>query len=251
MNNINPLLVAMNNIDDSIITNAEKTNKKPIFLCMGIIAAAVAATLLVGFTNVERFGFYVNGTQMNDYELDATPNIQFPSRKGCEEAGAIVRHYRDNRNFTYFFEDFSPTDIFKMYNVNPLMNDKFTLKPGDVYVHANSLEDGSDPENVVFSYNMIHNTIGVNLYVDCQYSVKGGTASVASIKTGDNQKSKIESVKLNDGNKAVLMEVQNDGYDDVYTSVDVVYDNAIYHLYSFDYLTIEQMKQILTDLSVL
>lgn len=250
MTELNPILTAMNNIDDNIITNAEKTNKKPIFLRVGIIAAA-AAILLVGFTNVERFGFYVNGTQMNDYELGATPNIEFPSRKECEKAGAIVRHYVDTGNFTYFFEDFSPKDIFKMYNINPLMNDKFTLNPGDVYVHANSSGDESDPENVVFSYNMIHNTMGINLYVDCQYSVKGGTAPIASVKMGDNQKYKTETVRLNDGNKAVLLEVRNDGYDDVYTSVDFIYDNAVYHFYSFDYLTIEQMKQILADLGIL
>ena len=169
----------------------------------------------------------------------------------CEKAGAIVRYYGDNGNFNYFFEDFSPTDIFKIYNVNPLMNDKFTLNTGDVYVHANSSGDGSAPENVVFSYNMIHNIMGVNLHVDCQYSVKGGTAPIASVKTGDNQKYKTETVRLNDGNKAVLLEVRNDGYDDVYTSVDFVYDNAVYHFYSFDYLTIDQMKQILSDLGVL
>ncbi len=56
MSKLNPVFTALTDIDDSIITGAKKSRKKPI--AIAIAAAAVIA--LLGFRTAFRYGVSVN-----------------------------------------------------------------------------------------------------------------------------------------------------------------------------------------------
>lgn len=152
---LNPLFDAINNIDETIIVNAQKTSKKPILLRVGIIAVAAAA---VALTVVIRnfggtIGNYISPKDSNGVSYVASgfgnsqtsmPNESVSSQNNRYVAEVNGKDYYfnvypqniiipdsfkpDQDEDSHFFYDLKmrPTDVFTKFGISPLMNDNFT-----------------------------------------------------------------------------------------------------------------------------
>lgn len=262
MTNLNPLFDAMNNIDDSIITNAEKTNKKPVFLSAGIIAAALALVVGIryfggrsGITYVapsfgesktsstndsvydqnNKYVFEVNG---EDYYFNVySQNIIIPDSFMPDDIG---------KGQCFFDVQMRPTEIFAEFGVHPLMNDNFTdskNEPGwiknattgeEFYYNGGPSVSVSD-NYIWFNYYLYNKTINKNIDFNVDYFTDFVSGS---------GKASGEIVYLKDGSVGIISR----------NTAMFAYQGAMYSVgvcgeYSYD--DNDYIKIVLADLGVL
>lgn len=244
MTELNPLLEAMNSIDDNIVSNSmKKPRSRHRTLKLAIVAAAViTAGVFVGATVVGSGNYLI---KINNKErtmvLDTYgTTITIPAE-----------YNRGVRGMFFEYVDVPLDELFKKFDVSPIMTDKFSLenskKPSLVKNLTNDEEFCLHIENpcvVVFwdsvelsSY--IHSkTFDSDFHYKVQYYRKDYDCSL-NIGTDD-----YEEVTLKDGSQCLV-------------TTDwafFAYDGALYDFHfsreDRDW-TIKDIKQILKDFGVL
>lgn len=135
MNDINTILEAVGELDNTVLENAfDMKRKKHIMLTT--IAAAAAFSLLVGFTTAVRNHAEFNGKPIFDYNLKYFADVKIPPFEEMEAMGAYrydehVGLSEAEIGYSYFI-DAAPSEVIKKYGIEPLINDNFSE-----YVDAN------------------------------------------------------------------------------------------------------------------
>ena len=230
MTNLNPLFDAMNNIDDSVITNAEKSNKKPIFLRVGIIAAAAAMLALgVGFT-AKITGVF--GTGKDTFTLGNDLTIQFNIQYHeitIPEEFEVRYDYFDS----YRPENMKPSEMFTKFGVSPLLNDNFFESCNNLEVIMNI------PTSIEFSYMVQDKKLGTEVYIHATYYILENMSVDGFTEDKDLYP---EVVTLNDGSSCIVTSnMATFAYDGVYYHISIYGEEKSHDI----------TKQILTDLGVL
>ena len=257
MNKINPLFEAMNTIDNNIVSEAIKEKRKrPKTL---IIAAAVAAmTLLTGFTvrilTSDTPGVNVDYENLISFNVIDNKDLNILTKDELLEMGAIERGDYDRGIYTFLFQNALPSSIFKLYNAAPITlgNDNFTEEPCDILVHASVSDTAAfQYTDLTFSYKLTHKATGIKLGFDCIYSINGYDPIVSLSHTSENKYS-TKIFDLNDGSKCLIEEGRSEERSDVWSLAHFSYNGTVYSIDSnFNYMDINQMEQVLSDLGVL
>lgn len=228
MNELNPILTAMNNIDDSIITNAEKNNMKPIFLRVGIIAAAAAMLVLgVGFA-AKVTGVF--GTGKDAFTLDDL-TIRF-NEQYHEITIPDEFKMRDDNFDNYRPENMKPSEMFAKFGVSPLLNDNFLEKTDNLEVLMLS-------HLIEFKYILQDKKLGTEVYIRARYNIVENMQSVGTTEARDPYP---EVVTLNDGSSCIVTS----------NWATFAYDGVFYHFSVYgEEKSHDITKQILTDLGIL
>lgn len=249
MNKINPLFEAMSEIDDNIVSEAVETKKHTLGMKAMLIAAAITVTaLLAGFTYAIMPGVHINGTHVYDYNISVQEDMLLPSKDEMLEWGAV--EYGDFNNAMYIFKkNTTAGDLFRQFNIHPLVSDNFTEDISEVIANA-CLHDlnGKSAPNIDFSYTLTHkqSELQVQFNITCWYE-EGGLYSYHSVSTRlDN--SHYEVIELNDGSKAFIIDYAW-GEGGIQSCADFSYEGIVYSLYADT--DMEGMKQILSDLEIL
>lgn len=180
MTKLNPLIEAMDNIDDNIIINTQNIKRETIRLKKTLIAAAVAAVLFtVGFAAVRRNEVRLEDGRTLDIQLEVQENAVVPAGFG---------------NGCY---NIPPSKVFEMYNIYPLLNDNFT-EPASTKVHCNS-------DFVQFVYEPVYKENGAAVWISAEAALSE-EASVNMRYNGDWGKYAFEFISLNNDSKALIVQ---------------------------------------------
>lgn len=256
-NNINPILEAAGELDNSVIENAFKPKrKKPVALI--VIAAAVVVSLLVGFTTTYRMPVYHNGKELFGITEVAHPDAVIPSIEELTAMGAYDIE-KWSGQYTYYIKA-KPSEIIRKYNLTPLINDNFSDEvtindiPDDTNLfklsYFYSEEDNlkllpgtevtvGDKENYVnFKYFLVDKQNGLPICVRVTYTIHKVIPFGFQAFNGDD----IRVIDLNTGEKAVI-----------HGSSDSAIASFGYHGVSY-FITgqtdVDGMNQILKDLGI-
>ncbi|MBD5130631.1 MAG: hypothetical protein HDT43_12040 [Ruminococcaceae bacterium] len=221
MNELNPLLYALNDIDTRYIIEP-KRKKRPIALM--IAAAAAAMTLLVGFTVYNR-GHHILAYDKGSFEINVT----------LHDEVIVPEEYKSYRNTMYTMEDITAEEMFEMFNVKPLITDKFEYTDGD-----RGPEVGMG--DVTFRCSLYNKTINREIRYFAKYIFDNYDVTFSSVELSNAKDYKF--VKLNDGSRAVIADSE------IVISAHFAYDGVKYDLYMLDGGTIDDMEQVLSDLGI-
>lgn len=254
MNELNPILDALNDIDTKYIIEP-KRKKRPVAL---LIAASVAAiTLMTGFTvmvNEVSPGVNVQGGQNAEhqfsYNVTDKKDLNILTKDELLKIDTVKEVEINGRIYSASFEEALPSDILKRYNVKSLLlgNDNFTEQPCQIFVRSLDYSNGQC-DYLRFDYNLTHKKSGMDLRFKCYVSIDGFdlTSTYESDETIDK-----EIIPLNDGSMCMLLEQHEEKPESSYVTAAFSYNGIIYDLMSWDYsMNSELMKEILSDLGIL
>lgn len=198
------------NIKTAVLSRIEKENHMKRFRIKPlIIAAAVVAvvSVAVGFTTVWRDEIRTDDGIILDYNYAIQEGMRVVPESELVQMGAVYSE-RDERE--YYTINALPSEVFGWFNVNPLMNDKFTESKSDIMIHYNNLNtDGSkgSTASVFFSYSLVNITTGleVGLQADARFLEEAGI----STKFHGNDDTR-EVLTLNDGSKALVYHLNSE-----------------------------------------
>lgn len=241
----NSIYEALNNIDDKFVSEAAKVRRKrPLALTAVVAAAAVAATLLVGFTVVNRNGVRINNKDAFDYSLTVR-EMTIPTDSEMNALGAVNQHKSE---YTYEWKTL-PSSLFKTFGISPIMNEFFSEEECENFVWVNYTSDGI-PANTTIDYELTNKNLNkaVKFQIFCMNKEGAGlnTSLIASAADED----KMETLTLKDESKAIICEDFLGGYNIYVSSANFSYDGIAYSLTIRDSNN-NDMKQVLTDLGVL
>lgn len=241
MSKLNPVFTALTDIDDSIITGAKKSRKKPIAI---VLVAAAAVMALVGFRTAFRYGVSVNDKDVFDYHL-TVQSMTIPTHDEMEALGAVNQHKSE---YSYEWKTL-PSTLFKTFGVSPLMNDNFSETECDNFVWVNCTNDGA-AANTSLNYELTDKALDKTVKFQIFCMNKEGAGLHESLSATDAEKEKMETLTLADGSKAIIFEDFLGGYNFWVSHAKFNYDGIAYSLYLRDGNN-EDMKQVLSDLGVL
>lgn len=249
-NKLNPLLDAMSEIDDSIITNTKKTKKRPLL----IIAAVAAVLMLIMGAAVasSRSGeVKVNGESVSDLNYTVQENVSLLTREEFLEMGAKITE--DSGHYTKYELNALPSEILQIHNLPLLTSDNFNEKRSNVQVGYSYFDEEIGIGDIDLSYSLTNKTNGaaVDFAVIAILSEHVHYSMEFISLIGNNHRSEYNKVDyefltLNDGSQAMITPFGiRDGWYAYFT-----YNGLIYEIHVSD-TDKEEMKQILTDLGVL
>lgn len=224
MNELNPILDALNDIDTRYIVEPKRRKRT---IALTVAAAAAAITLLVGFTGYNRTHHTVEYDK-GSFELNVT----------LHDEVIVPEEYKSYRYTLYTMKDTTAEEMFEMFNVKPLITDKFEFNPdyGDL---GPAVSSGS----VEFRCSLHNKTVDRDLrllscYIFGEYDTTFSTVSLNGAKD-------YKIVDLNDGSRAVISNNESS------ISATFAYDGVKYDWHMYDGGTMEEMEQVLADLGVL
>lgn len=200
-NKINPLLEAMDNIDDNIIFSAQNIKKRHTHLKKTLIAAAAAAVLFaVGFTAAQRSEIRLKDGRTLDIQLEV-------------QEDAVVPAGFDNRNGKH---NIPPSRIFEMFNVSLLLNGNF-IEPASTELYF-AYSDGK-VDRVQFVYEPVFKSGGQTVWISAE--VAFSEKASANISYGDFGENAFRFIPLNNGSKALIFQKH---------TAEFTYNGVFYHI---------------------
>lgn len=258
MTKLNPILDAMSNIDDNIVTNTKKRKKRPLLIA---VAVAAALMLLMGAAVVNEYlstkDISVNGESLFELNYWKQENVNFLTRGEFLDMGAAVTE--DSGRYIRHELETLPSEVFQIHNIPSLINDNFieessTVKVGYFYVPDEEVTETTVPEMVKLEFPLTDKTNGAQIKLDVLCMLKDDVNySIGIISVvGDNRVSKYQKVDyelltLNDGSQAVIYPFGGDEVCANFTYKGIVYDLSI----DDEAQDIGRMRQVLLDLGVL
>ena len=192
---LNPLLEAMDGIDDNIIIDSQNIKRKPIRLKKAFIAAAVAAVLFtVGFAAARRNEVRLRDGRTLDIPLEVQENAVIPT------------------GYRHGSFDITPNKVFEMYNIYPLLNDNF-IEPASTEIHCNS-------DFVQFVYKPVYKEGGQTVWISAEAALSEGVYNIGMNWNWDD-KNAFRFISLNNGSEALI--VQNH-------TAEFTYNGIYYHI---------------------
>lgn len=242
MNNISTILDAVGELDNTVLDNAFKPRKKkPVALI--VIAAAAALSLLVGFTTVIRNGMFFEDQQQMSFNYYPQAQANIPTEEELIALGAVKEGSSDFRLNVLLSE------LFKLYNIAPLMNSEFFSEEPEVVI-INSL-----PTQTIIEYTLTDKESAKQTKIKLQFKQTGdGTFSHGYHIIGGGEVEDIfshyETIALADGSEGFVADRYLNGLNR-YTSEAVFCYNGIgYQIQAQDDTDINEMKLMLKKLGV-
>lgn len=255
MNKLNPLLLAMNDIDDSnIITNTKKRHKKlPI-----IIAAAAVLTVITGAAVVgNRYPktMTINGEPTLKYNYEIMESVKSFSHEEMLAMGAeIIQQDRDG--FVQYSITALPSEIFATFNMPSRINDNFIEEESAIKIDCAYLSEQPEEIAAIFlDFSLVDKNTGktVEFDVDCtrsEHHVLNGLGVISEKQVDDEthyQDVNNKVLTLKNGSQAVVYKFGP--YDHWYASF--AYDGLLYTDVEVDSSDYDDIITVLTDLGVL
>lgn len=215
-------------VKTTILSRIEKENHmrhfkiKPLIIAAAIVAVASVA---VGFTTVWRDEIRLDDGTVLDYNYTIQEGMRIVPESELVQMGAICVERNERECYTI---NALPSEVFGWFNVNPLMNDKFTESKSDITIHYNNLnEDGSkgNTASVSFRYSLVNITTGleIGLQADARFSEEAGIST--KFHGTDNTR---EVFTFNDGSKALIYHLNSEEngieYYGTFSHSGIVYD---------------------------
>lgn len=267
MNNINCVLEAAGELDDSILEDAFKPRRRKRALLIAI-AAAAALSLLSGFAIAYRNSAVIDGKPRFEYNIGIHREVTPPSEEALADMGALNMRARDGV-LEYELRDIDPRELIAKYNITPLAGDNFSradlgdystadrdaegyrrlfLSRTRVSVVNDLHSDGMYGSYVGFNYWLVDNSldIPVNFRSYC-VTDDYNAALVQSIASTRADGSDVKTIELNNGEKAVIHQTDYDD-GDASSLASFTYDGILYYLHADT--NINGMEQILADLGI-
>lgn len=262
MNELNPILDALNDIDARYIVKPKRVKhiktikyaSAAAVACLVLSSAAVAvAASPTGFnfrviTPPDTPGVNVDTDHQFSYTITDKKNLNILTKDELLKMGAEV----GDENSIYFacFEDALPSDILKLYNAEPITlgNDNFIEQPCKIFVSSLGYYIGQC-DCLEFYYRLTHKKSGVILRFSCIVSINDFDPIVTH---ETNETFDKEIIPLNDGSMCLILEQHMEKPDSSYSTADFSYNGIIYMVKSAaNNVDKELMKEVLADLGVL
>lgn len=240
-NKINPLLDAVSEIDDDIITNTNRPKKRLKKIYISAAVAAVSLMVITGAAAVYRNQVFLNNKKAIEYNFTVKENITFPTEELLYRDEQIRMLPDGIISYIYHYLNTAPSELFQMLNVSPLMSENFTEEKGDDVLRVDKISE-DEILSITIGYTLFNKQVGKS--ANFVTTFKADERAEWSIKTF-SKKHKV--IKLNDGSKALI------DYDDNPFNICWVtfsYDGIIYEMY-VEQSNPDEIKQILSDLGIL
>lgn len=241
MNNINTILDAVGELDNTVLENAFMPRRKK-HIMLTAIAAAAALSLLVGFTTAIRSGAFFENRQQIDLKYYPQTQAHILTEEELVELGAIKDGL--GRKLNAF-----PSELFALYNIEPVMNDEFFCEDANIIIY------NSSATQTFFSYALIDNGSGKRLKIDLQFTQNGeGTFSPTYSIIGGGKVEEIfshyETITLADGSEGFVADRYLNGFN-IYTAEAVFCRDGIGYRLNTKNTDINEMKLMLKKLGVI
>ena len=193
---INPILDAMSEIDDNIVTNTKKRRKHPLFIA-AVTAAALAVIMGCAVIYEYNSGVKLDGKPAFDYNFTVKEEANVLTHEELLDMGASYNE--ENGRYTLHA---LPSEVFQKYNISPLMNENFSETESEIKVDYFTNKKEPIHRQIAIGYSLIDNTSGltVQMRVRCRL-VEETSFSSDYLEFGDAE---YELVDLNDGSKALI-----------------------------------------------
>lgn len=268
MNNINCVLEAAGELDDTILESVFKPRRRKRAVLIAI-AAAAALALLAGFTVAYRNSAVIDGKPMFEYNIEIRRGVTPLSEEELAKMGALNIRKQPDGILEYEMQDIDPRELITRYNITPLAGDIFLradlgdystadrdaeeyrrlfLSRTRVTVVSDHHSDGMYGSYVGFNYWLVDNSldIPVNFRSYC-ITDDYNAALVQSITSARADGSDVKIVELNSGEKAVINQTDyTDGENSSLASF--TYEGILYYLHADT--DINGMERILSDLGI-
>lgn len=197
-------------VKTAVLSRIEKENHMKRFKIKPLIIAAavvVVASVAVGFTTVWRDEVRTDDGTILDYNYTIQEGMRVVPENELVQMGAVYGEHNERECYTI---NALPSEVFGWFNVNPLMNDKFTESKSDITIYYNNCnEDGSkgNTASVSFRYSLVNITTGleIRLQADARFSEEAG------ISTNFHGKDDTREVfTFNDGSKALVYHLNSE-----------------------------------------
>lgn len=262
-NNINSVLEAVGELDNTVLENAFKPKrKKPVALI--VIAAAAAVSLLVGFTyaiNIKH-SMVLNGEPLFEYNIKVHDEVTIPPYEEIEAMGeTYLVEWVEDHGYIYYTEA-RPSAVLEKYALTPLINNNFSddinsdnypeLLWDDtyltyVYVPLDDINSkGVTVSFLLFRYYLIDKQSGLPVYFTMMCHIEEPKIPINhSHKAEDGN---YELIGLNNGETAYVEQQFYEGLDELNSHADFIYDGIIYSASA--HTDLNGMKQILSNLGI-
>lgn len=192
MNNINPILDAMSEIDDNIIanTNIKRSKKRPLLIA---VAAAAVLTVIMGAAVVSRSHVTINKSHLLDYTFTVQENVNTEPFEQLREMGAKL-------DGSLYDLTARPSEVFELLNIHPLINDNFTDEECDMAVMFLRFGEPVETRQLMVRYDLIDKKTNVKLMLETSHKLVEDTAKSSEYV----QVKKYKLLDLNDGSKALV-----------------------------------------------
>lgn len=240
MTKINPILDAMSEIDDNIITNtnhSKRPKKLPI-----VIAVAAALMLLMGAAVISISEVTINNKHLIDYNFTVQENVNTEPRRELLEMGATSQAFSMGQSYELTA---LPSEVFELLNLHPLMNDNFTEKESKVHItllkFGNPIEFGQ--------LEMIYSLTDKETDVEMLFQIRCKLVEETEASSDYQNLKEYKLLELNDGSKALIYGhaiMEGEGFwHGTFSYGGIIYD------FSTSYTDYDSFIQTLTDLGVL
>lgn len=255
--NINPILEAAGELDDTVLENAFKRKKKKPIALIVIAAAVVVVSLLAGSAAVYWKPVYINGQRTFGNAETIHPDAVVLSLEEAVELGAYdIEPNALNGGFSYFI-NIKPSDMIEKYNLPSIINDNFSdevtiddisseeelhyLNPACFDEEKKKLLPGTkvmvNDNYAYFDYFLVDKQSKTPVYVSAIYTLYKTYPFGFQFHKGD-----VRVIDLNTGEKAVLQRHNN------YSSAYFYYRGVSYTINGMT--DIDGMNQILKDFGI-
>lgn len=268
MNNINAILDAVGELDNTVLENAFKPARKR-HIMLTVIAAAASLSLIVGFTTVLRNHSAIEGEPLVDFNIKIHDEIIIPSLAEMVSMGAVdIVKYSDKttaelepREYEYYIDtqtDAKPSEVIEKYNITLLGNENFSEDisinsfPKELYTENFFEEEnqkklvrmyvGVTNESIYFHYWLINKKNGLPVFITANCLI----AEYADPLILDHDPGEYEIIDLKNGDKALIKEGSLISPKTILA--DFTYNGILYKISSPT--DIDGMKQVLTDLGI-
>ena len=239
MTKINPILDAMSEIDDNIITNTKKRKKRPLFI---VAVAAAALMVIMGCKVVYDYSSSVkiNGEPAFELDYHVQENLNLLTHEELLEMGA-EQHSLNASAGSYYKIEALPSEVFAAYNLTPLINDNFIEQDSPVWIDYIWLTKPEDLRQLRITYSLTDKDSGIDVKLLMNCAVTDETNTSEWFGESDS----LTVLELNNGTKAMLKDFEDGGWHGIFS-----YNGIVYNINSGD-IELDDMKQILTNLGVL
>lgn len=240
-NKINPLLDAISEIDDNIITNTKKTKKRPLLIAA--VAAAASLAVIMGAAVVNKTPLTVNNEHVMDYNLTVQKNVNTDPHEQLLEMGATNSRYSWGQVYELTAR---PSEVFEVLNIQPLMNDCFADEATEIVVRFNNFRDTVGYLDVRYCLTDKKTDVEMSFTLSCTL-VKGANLGIGYEGEGIKE---YELLDLNDGSKAMFYGIGVTGSQESTWYGSFCYDGIIYH-FSTNVTGYDAFMQTIDDLGIL
>lgn len=245
---VNPVFEAIGTIDDSIAANAIKAAQhkhRPVKLII-IGAVAAAALIVMGCATVIRSSLKFGEKPVLEFNYYPLTQAYYPAVDELKELGTLTEDGGFSGEYTL---NAVPSELFKLYNISPFMNDEyFSEEKSDINVYGSSRQ-------TKLKYTLTDKNSNEPITFDIQFHSEGeGHFGISYSILGEGKITDIfshyEFITLADGSQAFVADRYLHGYN-FYRSEAVFCYNGIGYRINAKNVDINEMKQILANLGAM